>query len=122
MRAAKHADGMNCHPRYIPVVTVGPGCTERREGGPHKDVVDVKTMVVMATRELLVSLRPPEFLNGFAKHGERWKHEHRPPLPVLWQSIYRQCLRLQDWRHKLGKMLVVDCSKHACPVLEFPTS
>ena len=48
-----------CHPRYIPVVTIGPGCTERREGGPHKNVVDVDTMVVMATRELLVSLRPP---------------------------------------------------------------
>ena len=29
------ADDMTCHPRHIPVVTVGPGDTERREGGPH---------------------------------------------------------------------------------------
>ena len=50
---------MTCHPRHIPVVTIGPSCTERREGGPHKDIVDVDTMVVMATREILVSLRPP---------------------------------------------------------------
>ena len=59
MGASKHADCMTYHPRHFPVVTVGPGCTERREGGPHKGVVDVDTMVVMATRELLVSLHPP---------------------------------------------------------------
>ena len=34
-----------CHPRHIPVVTIGPSCMERREGGPLKDVVDVDTMV-----------------------------------------------------------------------------
>ena len=36
----------------MPVVKVGPGCTERREGGPDKDVVDVETMVVRVTREV----------------------------------------------------------------------
>ena len=59
MRASKHADGTTCHPRYITVVTVGPSCTERNEGGPHKDVVDVETTVVTATREQLVSLHNP---------------------------------------------------------------
>ena len=44
MRASKHADGTTCHPRHIHVVTVNPGCTKRREGGPHKDIVDVETM------------------------------------------------------------------------------
>ena len=31
---------------HIPVVTIGPSSMESREGGPHKDVVDVETMVV----------------------------------------------------------------------------
>ena len=60
MRASKRADGMTCRSRHIPVVTVGPGGTDRSEGGPHTDIVDdVETTVVMATRGLLVSLRPP---------------------------------------------------------------
>ena len=60
MRASKHAEGTTCHPGHIwSVVTVGPGGTERRDGGPHKDVVDVETTDVMAISGLLVSLRPP---------------------------------------------------------------
>ena len=31
---------------HINVVTIGPSSVERREGGPHKDVVDVETTVV----------------------------------------------------------------------------
>ena len=46
MRASKQADGTTCHLRHIPVVTVSPGGMERRQGGPHKDVVDVETTVV----------------------------------------------------------------------------
>ena len=53
------ADGMTCCLRHISVVRVGPSGTERREGGPHTDVVDVETTIVTATRGLLVLLRPP---------------------------------------------------------------
>ena len=58
-RCTLYVEGLLGAASCVPVVTVGPGCMERREGGPHKDVVDVETMGVMATRELLVSLCPP---------------------------------------------------------------
>ena len=40
-------------------MTVGPGGMARREVGLYTDVVDVETMVVTATRGLLLSLHPP---------------------------------------------------------------
>ena len=64
------ADGTTCHSRYNPVVTTGLCATERSMCGPHTDVVDVETMVVMATRG-------PELLNDFVEQGKRWKHVHR---------------------------------------------
>ena len=61
MRASICADGMTCLPRHIPVVIVGPGGTERGEGGQHTDVVDVGTKVVMATRRA-ISITSPSWV------------------------------------------------------------
>ena len=56
------ADGMTCHMRCIPVVTTGLRGTERSEGGPHIDVVNVETTVVTAIRGLQVSPSPSEWI------------------------------------------------------------
>ena len=57
MTASMCTDGITCRQRHTPDVSVGG--TERTEGGPHTDIVDVETTVVTATWGLLVSLRLP---------------------------------------------------------------
>ena len=102
------ADGMTFRPRRIsdPVVTKDLGGKERTVDGPHRDEVGVETMTVLATRGLSESLLPPVLtvvLNNLAEQRKQRKHVHRPPLPVLRQSIHRQCLWLWNRRHELKK-------------------
>ena len=81
-----HVDGMTGRPRHIPLVRVDPSGTERREGGPHTDVLDVKTTVVTATRGYqyhFTLLGGPEFLNDFTEKGQGWEHVHRLPCQSL---------------------------------------
>ena len=71
-------------------MTVGPGGMEKREGGPHKYIVDVETTAVRPPRGYkyhFALLGGPEFMNDFAKQGERWKQEHRPPLSVVTEHL-----------------------------------
>ena len=57
------ANGTTFHPRSISVyvVTTDLSGMERTQDGPHRVEAGVKTKVVMATRGLLGSLRPPEY-------------------------------------------------------------
>ena len=74
MRASMRADEKTCCSRHIPVVTVGLGSTGRNEGGPHTDVVAVRTKDMTAIRGLIELLWPPErtsVTERLVKQGER---------------------------------------------------
>ena len=106
MRASMRADGTTCRSRYNPVVTTGLCGTERIMDDPNSVVAGVETTVVTPTRGRLVLLRP----SGWSWAGETVETCTSPASPA--KGIYHQCSRLRNWRHKLGKMRVMDCGEH----------